>query len=87
MSRHFDAVVLGGGPAGEVAVSRLAEQRLGTALVESLGARLLPYPWRVIGGDLGPFLESRPDRVPLELGELGNQEEPSSIHEPREAQS
>lgn len=33
-SKHFDAVVIGTGPAGEVAVSRLAKQGLHTALVE-----------------------------------------------------
>lgn len=34
MSEHFDAVVIGTGPAGEVAVSRLADQGLHVALVE-----------------------------------------------------
>jgi pyruvate/2-oxoglutarate dehydrogenase complex dihydrolipoamide dehydrogenase (E3) component len=34
MSERFDAVVIGTGPAGEVAVSRLAEQGLDVALVE-----------------------------------------------------
>jgi pyruvate/2-oxoglutarate dehydrogenase complex dihydrolipoamide dehydrogenase (E3) component len=34
MSRHFDAVVMGSGPAGEVAISRLAEQGLRVALCE-----------------------------------------------------
>lgn len=33
-SEHFDAVVVGTGPAGEVAISRLAKQGLRTALVE-----------------------------------------------------
>jgi len=34
MQEHFDAVVIGTGPAGEVAVSRLAEQGLRVALAE-----------------------------------------------------
>jgi dihydrolipoamide dehydrogenase len=34
MSERFDAVVIGAGPAGEVAVSRLNEQGLATALIE-----------------------------------------------------
>ena len=34
MSERYDAVVLGSGPAGEVAVSRLADQGLRVALVE-----------------------------------------------------
>lgn len=34
MSRHFDAIVIGAGPAGETVVSRLSDQGLSTALVE-----------------------------------------------------
>ena len=34
MSEHFDAIVVGAGPAGEVAASRLPKLGLGTALVE-----------------------------------------------------
>ncbi len=34
MSEHFDAVVIGSGPAGEVAISRLTEQGLGVAFCE-----------------------------------------------------
>jgi pyruvate/2-oxoglutarate dehydrogenase complex dihydrolipoamide dehydrogenase (E3) component len=34
MSDHFDAIVIGAGPAGEVATSRLSRQGLKTALVE-----------------------------------------------------
>ncbi|MGI8557178.1 MAG: FAD-dependent oxidoreductase, partial [Solirubrobacteraceae bacterium] len=34
MSEHFDAVVIGSGPAGEVAVSRLAGQGHRVALCE-----------------------------------------------------
>ena len=34
MSDHFDAIVIGAGPAGEVATSRLSRQGLKTAVVE-----------------------------------------------------
>ncbi|MGH2843496.1 MAG: dihydrolipoyl dehydrogenase family protein [Solirubrobacteraceae bacterium] len=34
MSEHFDAIVIGAGPAGEVAASRLSTQGLRTALIE-----------------------------------------------------
>ncbi len=34
MSRRFDAVVIGSGPAGEVAISRLVQQSLRVALCE-----------------------------------------------------
>jgi pyruvate/2-oxoglutarate dehydrogenase complex dihydrolipoamide dehydrogenase (E3) component len=34
MSERFDAVVIGAGPAGEVAASRPSDQGLATALIE-----------------------------------------------------
>jgi len=43
MSERFDAIVIGAGPAGEVAASRLNKQGLRTALVER----------ELIGGECG----------------------------------
>ena len=43
MSEHFDAVIIGAGPAGEVAGSRLPKQGLRTALIER----------ELVGGECG----------------------------------
>jgi dihydrolipoamide dehydrogenase len=43
MSEHFDAIVIGAGPAGETAVSRLSGQGMSTALVER----------EMVGGECG----------------------------------
>ncbi len=48
---RFDAVVMGTGPAGEVAVSRLSEQGLTVALVER----------ELIGGECAYWACIRPD--------------------------